>query len=305
MLTTYWSAFRVSSLTIKKGKHMIKTVQYEPGMTIEAPCFVEGMPNDVYHAWPEGVSSSGLKMMERSPAHFRFQAKRTPSRAMELGTAIHTALLEPERFAADYVLLRDVEDRRRTEYKQAVAVHGSERVLVSTEADRVAGMQEAVLSNPAMGERFRRSGWRELSLFVRDPVTQVLVRVRFDLLTDGGLIIDLKSAADCSAEAFSRSCANYGYDLSAALYDDAFQWATGSASAGFEFAVIESEMPHAHKLYEPDHLMMQAGRKRYRAALDLFAECEKDNHWPLPECTGPELISLPEWAINYDESEIV
>lgn len=284
---------------------MIQTVKYQPGMTIESPCFVEDMPNEVYHAWPEGVSSSGLKMMERSPAHFRFQAKRTPSRAMELGTAIHTALLEPERFATDYVLLRDVEDRRRAEYKQAVAVHGSERVLVSTEADRVAGMQEAVLSNAAMRERFARDGWRELSLFVRDPVTRVLVRVRFDLLTADGLIVDLKSAADCAAESFSKSCANYGYDLSASLYMDAFTWATGAFPAGFEFAVVESEMPHAHKLYEPDHLMTQSGRQRYRAALKLFAECEKNNHWPLPECDGPELISLPEWAIRYDEQEIV
>ena len=283
---------------------MIKTVQYQPGMTIEAPCFIEGMPNDVYHAWPEGVSSSGLKLVERSPAHYRFQAKHAPSRAMEIGTAIHTALLEPERFAADYVLLRDVEDRRRTEYKQAVAVHGTERVLVSSEADRVAGMQESVLSNPAMRELFTGEGWRELSLFVRDPVSGALVRVRFDLLTAGGVIVDLKSAKDCAAPAFSKSCANYGYDLSAALYMDALEWA-GVTHDGYLFAVVESEMPHAHKLYQPDQLMIQRGRERYRAALDLFAECERENHWPLPECTGPELISLPEWAISYDDEEIV
>src|SRR5690554_7240947 len=152
---------------------MIEVIEYTPGMTIEPPCFIEGMPNEVYHSHPEGVSSSGLKLVERSPAHYRYQAARAPSRAMEIGTAIHTALLEPERFAADYVLLKDVKDRRASEYKAAVKVHGSERVLVSGEADQVAGMQEAVLSNQAMSERLNAEGWRELSLFVDRKSTRL------------------------------------------------------------------------------------------------------------------------------------
>jgi exodeoxyribonuclease VIII len=283
---------------------MIEVIQYTPGMTIEPPCFIEGMPNEVYHSHPEGVSSSGLKLVERSPAHYRYQAARAPSRAMEIGTAIHTALLEPERFATEYVLLKDVKDRRASEYKAATKVHGTERVLVSTEADQVAGMQEAVLSNAAMSKRLNAEGWRELSLFVRDPETGVLVRVRYDLLTVGGIAVDLKSCTDARPEEFSKSIFNYGYDLQAALYADAFEWATGGPLGAFEFAVVEKEMPHGHKLYLPDETMMQEGRRRYREALNLFAECERSGYWPGITCDGPELISLPSWRVAQIENEI-
>src|SRR6056297_2243698 len=165
----------------------LNVIEYTPGMEIKPPCFVANMPSDVYHGHPVGVSNSGLKLMLRSPAHYRFQAPRTPSRAMELGTAIHTALREPERFAEEYVLLRDVKDRRASEYKAAAKVHGGELVLTATEAANVEGMQQAVLSTPAMENRLNAPGWREVSLFVNDPVTGVLVRVRYDLLTDEGV----------------------------------------------------------------------------------------------------------------------
>lgn len=283
---------------------MIDVIQYTPGMTIEPPCFIEGMPNDVYHSHPEGISSSGLKLVERSPAHYRYQAARAPSRAMEIGTAVHTALLEPERFAADYVLLKGVKDRRASEYKAAVRVHGSERVLVANEADQVAGMQEAVLSNPAMSERLNAEGWRELSLFVRDPETGSLVRVRYDLLTVSGIAVDLKSCLDARPDEFSKAIHNYAYDLSAALYTDAFQWATSVPLAAFEFAAVEREMPHGHKLYLPDETLLQEGRRRYREALNLFAECERSGDWPGITCDGPELISLPSWRVAQIENEI-
>lgn len=283
---------------------MIEVIEYTEGMTIEPPCFIANMPNSVYHSTPEGISASGLKLVLRSPAHYKFQASTPPTRAMELGTAIHTALLEPDRFADEYVLLRDVKDRRASEYKQALKVHGSESVLVSSEADNVAGMQETVLANPAMSERLIAEGWRELSLFVRDPETQVLVRVRYDLLSVSGVAVDVKKCQDARPEEFSKAVFNYEYDMQAALYSDAFEWATGKPLAAFEFAAIEEKMPHGHKLYQPCETTMQEGRRKYRQALNLFARCEQANDWPSLECDGPEIISLPSWRLAQIENEI-
>lgn len=283
---------------------MIEVIEYTPGMTIEPPVFVHQMPNSVYHSTPEGISSSGLKQMLRSPAHYKFQAHGEPTRAMVLGTAIHTALLEPDRFAHEYVLLRDVKDRRSSEYKQAVKVHGSENVLVSSEADKVAGMQETVLSNPAMSERLQAEGWRELSLFVRDPETGVLIRVRYDLLSVSGIAVDVKKCQDARPEEFSKAIFNYDYDLQAALYSDAFEWATRKPIGAFEFAAIEEKMPHGHKLYQPCETTLQEGRAKYREALDLFAQCEAANDWPSLQCDGPEIISLPSWRMAQIENEI-
>lgn len=283
---------------------MIEVIEYTEGMTIEPPCFVANMPNEVYHNWPEGISNSGCRQMLISPAHFKFMAPWKTSRNLEIGTAVHTALLEPDRFKNEYVLLREIDDRRKSEYKQAIKVHGSERVLVSSEAANVEGIQEAILSNPIMSDRLSCEGWREVSLFVRDPEAGVLVRVRYDLLTVDGIAVDVKKTQDCRPDAFSRSIFNYDYDMQCALYSDAFLWATGEALNAFEFAAFEEQMPHGHKLYRIDSTAESEGRKKYRQALDLFAQCEQSQDWPNITCDGPELISLPSWRVAQIENEI-
>ena len=66
------------------------------------PGIYPDLPNEEYHRC-DGVSNSMLSDMARSPAHFqaarRRQREETP--AMAIGTAIHCAVLEPERFAAE------------------------------------------------------------------------------------------------------------------------------------------------------------------------------------------------------------
>ena len=281
----------------------ITVIDYTPGMTITPPCFIAGMPNDAYHSHPEGISSTGLKSVLRSPAHYKFQAAHETTRAKQMGTACHTAMLEPDRYKAEYVLLREVNVRTASEYKQAVKVHGSEIVLVAHEADKVAGMQEAVLANPLMRSRLTGEGWRELSLFVRDPVTAVLIRVRYDLLLTDGTIVDVKKTQDARPDPFSRAIDNYGYDLSAALYVDAFEWATGE-EAQFEFAAVEEAMPHGHKLYRPCDATLGEGRRKYREALASFAQCELDGVWPSLPCDEPELISLPAYRLAQIENAL-
>ncbi len=283
---------------------MIEVIEYTHGMEIRPPCFVANMPNEVYHSLPGMISNSGLKLVLRSPAHYKFQAARAPSRAMELGTAIHTALLEPQRFADEYVLLREVKDRRASEYKAATKVHGTEVVLTAPEAANVEGMQEAVLSNPAMSERLNAEGWRELSLFVQDPETGAVVRVRYDLLSSSGIAVDVKKTQDARPDAFSKAIDNYDYDMQASLYSDAFQWATGGDIGGFEFAAIEEQMPHGHKLYMLDETALQEGRRKYRAALNLYAQCESAGEWPGLPCDGVEVIGLPAWRMAQIENEL-
>lgn len=275
---------------------------YEPDMEISAGMVISGMPNEVYHTH-ESISKSGLDLIARSPAHFHYAAAKQPTRAMEIGTAIHAALLEPERFQREYVLLRDVKDRRASEYKQAVSVHGSERVLVSHEADEVAGMQEAVYSNQTAKNWLEKSGRRELSVFAQDPETGALVRCRFDILTDCGFSIDIKKTQDAREEAFSRAIDNYRYHVQAAFYSDVFLWATGEKLAGFKFIAVEQEMPHGCKTYRLDETAIIEGRRLYREDLNLYAECLKKQDWPCYE-DEESLISLPEWRIRQIENEM-
>jgi exodeoxyribonuclease VIII len=261
-----------------------------------ANMITETLSNAEYHAHL-AISKSGLDLMSRSPAHYRFRAPRKPSRAMELGTAIHTAILEPDRFAAEYMLLSGVDDRRSSVYKEATKQYGTERVLTGAEADQVAGMQESVAGNRHAQNMLRHADARtELSIITTDPVTGVPVKCRFDLLV-GNRALDLKSTADARPDAFCKSIANYRYHVQAAFYTDVFHWETGDNLAAFGFFAVESDMPHANAIYVLDDDSLEFGRKLYRRDLDLYAECLNSGNWPALSL-DPQILSLPAWAMK-------
>ncbi len=257
------------------------------------------LSNKQYHA-ADGISKSGLDLIMRSPAHYRFGERKEATRAMEIGTALHCAILEPERFATDYMLLRNVTDRRSSEYKEACKVWSSERVLTGLEADRVAGMQESAFSNPHLSQYLSVPGRCELSMFATDPETGVLVKCRFDKLTDSGFAVDLKKTQDLRD--FAKSVANYGYHMQAAFYLDVYKWATGDDLSAFVFAAVEELLPHASAPFGLDEEALEIGRMLYRKALNTYAECLEADEWPGIACE-PETIQLPSWYINQFEQE--
>jgi hypothetical protein len=286
------------------GAKQMQTIEYYEGMQVQPPMLVLNMPNEIYHAWPDGVSKSGLDLIARSPAHYAYREPRESTRNMEIGTAIHTALLEPERFKADYVLLREVTDRRSSAYKEATKAHPASNVLTGSEADYVSGMQEAVYAHPQARRALTQEGRTEASLFVNDPVTGVLVRVRFDLLTESGEAYDIKKTQDARHEAFARSVYNYGYHTQDALYQDAYEWATGKTLACFKMIAVEDRLPHAVMVYRIDDTAVAEGRRVYREALDTYAQCVKSGNWPAYECADNEIIGLPEWVVRKMENEM-
>lgn len=259
------------------------------------------LTNEQYHA-NSAISKSGLDLIARSPAHWFYQEKREPTRAMIIGSALHAAILEPELFAEQYMLLRNVTDRRASEYKQAVAIHGADFVLTGTEADYVAGMQESVRCHPYLRALLEQPGRAELSVITKDPVTGVDVQCRYDWLTDALLPLDIKTTQDARPDAFARSVANYRYHVQAAFYSDVWEWETGERLQRFEFAAIEKAMPHAIGIYRLDDEAIAEGRRLYREALNLYADCLERNEWPA-YASDPQWLCLPAWAVEYQEEE--
>src|SRR5512133_3499649 len=64
----------------------------------------EGIPFAEYLQLP-GLSISALKLLRQSPLKFKHNltAPRVETAAMALGTAVHTAVLEPHRLPTDYI----------------------------------------------------------------------------------------------------------------------------------------------------------------------------------------------------------
>jgi exodeoxyribonuclease VIII len=258
------------------------------------PALVSGMPNEVYHAH-ESISNSGLSLVARSPAHFYYAPSNTTTRAMEMGTAFHTALLEPDRYTAEYMVVDGCDDRRVSAYKEAAKRYGSDKTLTETEGASVNVMSESVRMNEAAHKILTSKGHAELSAFVIDPETGLAMRCRFDWLTDDGVCIDIKKTQDCREFKFSKSLHVYRYHVQAAMYSHIYELLFGAPIQSFKLLAIEENPPCANILYDICPLATQYGHKLYREAMAQYALALETDNWA--SYSGVGVVTLPEYVL--------
>jgi len=272
----------------------------KPGRPSFALGIHENVSNEDYHR-SEPIGSTGLKRILQSPAHFRYPRKYDSTRAKETGSAIHCAVLEPARFVTDYRIV-ECDARTSAIYKAACKDIPKERVFTSAEHENIQGMQKGVMRNPGCRELIELPGRYELSLFTKCPVTGVLVKVRYDKLTNSGIPVDLKKTQVSARDAFSRAVYAYGYHISAALYMDAWEWQFGEKLDVMRWIAVEEQSPHAAMRYMPDADALMIGRAKYTEALQIYANCLDRDEWPAYD--EPEEIGLPGYAISQFEEEL-
>ena len=140
------------------------------------------------------------------------------------------------------------------------------------------------------------AGQSQLSIVWRDEETGVLCKARLDLYTTGA-IIDLKTTVDADPETFAKLAFAFRYHWQAAFYCDGMTAITGEPHDEFSYIVAEREPPHRVEVMRLGMAELEMGRAEYRDALRLYAECEKNNHWPTSSGTVQEL-RFPGWAFK-------
>lgn len=279
-----------------------ETAQEKPSRPQFAPGIHEGISNADYHA-SEGVSNSLLKLIvDKTPAHAVAPRRWESTRAQEIGTAIHCAILEPKRFDADYKVI-ECDDRRSALYKAACRDHPSDQVLTIAEAGNVIGMRDSAYANGAAGHALSLPGRYELSVFAKDPVTGLLVKCRFDKKPDAPFGLDVKKTQDARLDHCERAMMNYLYHMQAAFYMDVWEWATGEKLDSFKLLWIEEKAPHACKLRRVNDEAIEEGRRLYRTALNIYADCVATGDW-FAYGDEEEEMGLPAWAISQMEDEL-
>lgn len=280
-------------------------------MLMEANTLVE-IPAAEYHADKDVVGHSALVEMLRSPQHFwhRLNALFEPTPAMALGTAVHTAVLEPAKFAAEYSVAPKF-DRRTKDGKEAYAQWQAANVgklfITDEEMATCHAIVGAIAQHQAAAEALGGS-LNEMSYFWRDAETGVRCRIRPDALVvdEAGeiqAIVDLKTCRDASAGKFARTIAERGYDLQAAFYVDGLSKLLGRR-VPFYFLAAETYAPHGVALYSTGERTFEVGRSKYKAALQMVQWCRENNRWPSYQPFGDaEEIDVPHWEKMLYDSE--
>lgn len=274
--------------------------------TTLTPGTYPNVPANEYHRWP-AASQSLLKIMrDRSPAHARWQMLNPtePTPAMQFGTALHMAVLQPELFDQEYVVAPDVDRRTkagRAVWEDLLETYDADSILKADEMQRIQAMRESIMANPTA--RALIDGERELSALWNDKDTGVLCKARFDVVNRrAGAIVDLKTTNDASPSKFPRSIYDYGYYIQAAHY------LAGALTLGldvdlFAIVAIEKEPPYAVAVYQIEDQALVAGEDELRQLLSTYARCQETGEWP---AYGDQAvrITLPRWAWSEVEERV-
>ncbi|EMA3934081.1 PD-(D/E)XK nuclease-like domain-containing protein [Salmonella enterica] len=265
------------------------------------PSIYYDIPNEAYHAGP-GVSKSQLDDIAVCPAFYQWR-KSAPvdtekTKALDMGTALHCRLLEPDEFKKRFIIAPEF-NRRTTAGKEEEKAflesceNSGITVMTSEEGRKLELMYGSVMAHPGCRALLEAEGKTESSIYWTDTETGELCRIRPDkFLTNSPLILDVKKVADMSR--FARHVEEFRYHVQAAMYCEGWKAYSGETPRFAFLAVSESidcgKYPvHLYILEDEHH---DIGYSLFRRDLNTYHKCKSSNKWGW----GFEIIERPYWA---------
>jgi len=244
-----------------------------------------------YHGGP-GISASGLKDIRKCPALYNFKKSNYEPDAEKpevliVGSAVHTYILEPEKFKDTY-MIAPTSDKRKKEWKDFVKniddIDREKPILRKDSVDIMRGMKESLsIPRDEFGTNIFQNlihhpkTKREMAIYTVDPKRGVLLKAKVDI-NYGGILFDLKSTRNAKQDLFMRDAANLGYDIQAAFY---LKVATISKqeAKGFGFIGIEKEAPYLSNAILMEKRDIVLGGFLAERLLDEYAYCVENDIW--------------------------
>ena len=255
-----------------------------------------------YRADP-GINISSLKHMRLSPAkaRYRIDAPRTVTPALAIGTAMHMALLEPDRFLQTYAVKPDV-DARTKAGKEAIAEAqaGGKELLAKTDFEAALTTSARLREHPFY-RRFIDGGVYESSWFIDHPLG-ARCKGRLDIwLPERNVIVDVKTTDAADVRNFARDAVKYLYHVQAAFYMDLVENVTGTPVDGYVILAMEKSEDRDFRAFWLDPELIERGRSDYRVWLLQWLHCERTGLWPGYQA---ELVTLsaPAWMLADQET---
>lgn len=243
----------------------------------------------------QAINRSTLEVLHNgSPAHALEYMTNRPSvtPALEVGSAIHFACLEPDEFKKQVVVVKS----RSAGAKEA---NKGKTLILEGDLETIEGIKASLHKNKVIFEGEEMTAAQliatsqiERSLVWRDGPSGALCKARPDLIK-GDAIIDFKTCSDIPD--FSRSAFNFGYHRQASYYLMGYSNACQKMAMDFYFLCAEKTAPYGVRMFQASTDFLKRGDEDIRKALTTFTECQKTNSWPgYPLST--EILDLPGWV---------
>ena len=267
------------------------------------PGIYYGISNENYHAGP-GVSKSQLDDIADTPALYLWRKNApvdtTKTKTLDLGTAFHCRVLEPEEFSNRFIVAPEFNRRTNAGKEEEKAflmecASTGKTVITAEEGRKIELMYQSVMALPLGQWLVESAGHAESSIYWEDPETGILCRCRPDkIIPEFHWIMDVKTTADI--QRFKTAYYDYRYHVQDAFYSDGYEAQFG-VQPTFVFLVASTTIECGR--YPVEIFMMGeeaklAGQQEYHRNLRTLADCLNTDEWP-----AIKTLSLPRWAKEY------
>lgn len=261
--------------------------QYAPG--------VHTISNSDYHS-SAGLSRSALKVFSKSPAHYwheyinpKYQ-KPEPTPAMVMGNLVHTLSLEPHLFDVEYAIAPDLNKRTKAgkaQWDEFTQLAGLRTVITQEDYAIAKEMAHSIRCNQVFNACVNDANI-EHSIYFEHLETGLVMKARPDIW-DGGVVADIKTTADASANAFQRDAVSHGYFLQAAMISEALL-SLQIELENFFFICVEKKEPYAVAVHVLDKEAVEYGRKQLAKLANEYKCCLQQDRWPSYK---PNVLKVP------------
>lgn len=270
-----------------------------------------------------GESSSALKEALKSPRHYLlYKNEELPEKDeshFTLGTFIHSAFLEPSKFAKVRVLpengkknsieglkvliryyweLLSIAPDAFLNEKKADALKEMVFDLETKAAEQgytfIASQDEKIVklvysSYKTYGggiiPRLIANGRTETSMYGVDRETGLKVKIRPDCMLleeqlGANIILSVKTTSATSLEGFMRDAARYRYELAEGMYLQVASEITGRQFSGTLMLIAQTVIPFQCALLWLDAEDLECGKYKYHQALDIVRQAKESDCWP-------------------------
>jgi hypothetical protein len=238
---------------------------------------------------------------------WRRDHERDESSALRVGSAIHCAILEPDRFSRAYIARPYLGDGRTRAGRAARAQWEAERdpdsvVLSADEYDLAVRCSEAARAHPAVRDMLRGGRAEEVVVWT-DEETGLRCKGRLDYLAPTYLL-DLKSTSAETVTAFAREVAGRLYHGQLAFYLDGAIASKRLDPLASRVLVVGIQTVEPYDVI-PARLgseWIERGRSLYRSLLRRYADCQAAGWWP---GLAPGVVDLwvPPWAAGGEDND--
>lgn len=266
---------------------------------------------DEYHLRTGLSASIATTLITRSPLHAWYEHPalgghgRDATAEMDFGAVCHTLVLGNGKRFAECAY----KDWRTDASKAARERHRADGLIPILTHHLEAAEECAAAVVRQLAERdIALDGQSEIAVEWEEPSSRgpVLCRSMFDhAWIEDGAILDLKFVGNAESSQIERSGERFGYAIQSHAYKRALTALRPELEGrvGFLFAFAETDPPYALNLTEPDGALREIGERRWRRAVETWAECMETYgaKQPWPGYGRINQLSAPAWALAREE----